>query len=145
MIRFIFAIFFTLFTVYNLALAGESFDLRGSWMRSNAQEGERAIQFIQIGGTFRAQTQERFVYQNGRLSHTIDQSVKIYASEGNILYGVVDFYDSRGCTFKGLDVQVDVQNFRVVNVLMTVPRYQVVRGQCNLLEYVESAVQLYRL
>lgn len=114
-------------------------------MRSNAQEGERAIQFIQIGGTFRAQTQERFVYQNGRLSHTIDQSVKIYASEGNILYGVVDFYDSRGCTFKGLDVQVDVQNFRVVNVLMTVPRYQVVRGQCNLLEYVESAVQLYRL
>lgn len=145
MIRFIFAVFFALLTVYNLAQAGESFDLRGSWMRTNAQEGERAIQFIAIGETFRAQTQERFVYQNGRLSHTIDQSVKIFKSQGNELHGVVDFYDSRGCTFKGLDVLVDIQNYYVVNVLMTVPRYQVIRGQCNVLEYVESAVQLYRL
>jgi len=161
MIRFIFAILFALLTVYDLALAAESFDLRGSWMRTNAQEDEKAIQFIQIGETYRAHSQERFVFENGRLSHTIDQSVKIQRAEGTELHGKVDFYDSRGCSFKGLDVLIDIQNERTINVLMTVPRYKFVtysrapenrwerptvfRTECRVLEYVEVAVQLYRL
>lgn len=161
MIRFIFAVLFALLTVYDLALASESFDLRGSWMRTNAQEGERAIQFIAIGDTYRAQSQERFVFENGRLSHTIDQSVKIKKAEGSELHGTVDFFDSRGCSFKDLAVIVDIQNDRTINVLMTVPRYKfvtysqtpvnrwerptVLRTECRVLEYVESVVQLYRL
>jgi len=161
MIRFIFAVLFALLTVYDIALAAESFDLRGSWMRTNAQEDEKAIQFIQIKDTFRTQSQERFVFENGRLSHTIDQSVKIQISEGNELHGTVDFYDSRGCSFKNLDVLVDIQNNQTINVLMTVPRYKfltytrtpenrwerptVIRTECRVLEYVEVAVKLYRL
>ena len=161
MIRFIFAVLFALLTVYDLALAAESFDLRGSWMRSNAQEGEKAIQFIKIGETYRATSQERFVFENGRLSHTIDQSVKIIKLEGSELHGTVDFYDSRGCSFKNLEVLVEFQNEQTVNVLMTVPRYKfltytrtpenrwdrptVLRTECKVLEYVEVAVQLYRL
>jgi hypothetical protein len=160
MIRFIFAVLFALLAVYDLALAG-SVDLRGSWIRSNAQEGEKPIQFIQIANTYRAQSQERFVFDNGRLSHTIDQSVKILITEGPTLNGTVDFYDSRGCSFKNLAVVVEVQNEQTINVLMTVPRYKfrtvsrdpvnrwerptVIRTECRVLEYVEVAVQLYRM
>lgn len=159
MIRFIFAILFALLAVYDLALAA-SFDLRGSWIRSNAQEGERPIQFIKIADTYRSHSQERFVFENGRLSHTIDQSVKIQNSEGTELKGTVDFYDSRGCSFKNLNVLIDIQNDQTINVLMTVPRYKfltytrtpanrwerptVIRTECKVLEYVEVAVQLYR-
>jgi hypothetical protein len=161
MIRFIFAVLFTLFTVYNVAFAADGVDLRGSWLRTNAQEGERPVQFIQVGGMFRSYTQERFVFENGRLSHTIDQSVKIKRSEGPELHGTVDFYDSRGCSFKDLEVVVDVQSSNIINVLMTVPRYKfvtisrtpenrwerptVLRTECRVLEYVEVPVQLYRL
>jgi hypothetical protein len=160
MIRFIFAVFFALLTVYNLAFAGESFDLRGSWIRTNAQEGEKPIQFILVADAYRSYSQERFVFENGRLSHTIDQSVKIQKSEGAELNGTVDFYDSRGCTFKNLKVIVDIQNEQTINVLMTVPRYKfvtysrtpenrwerptVIRTECRILEYVEVPVQLYR-
>lgn len=160
MIRFIFALLFTFITVYDFALA-ESFDLRGSWMRANAQEGEKPVQFLKVGDTFRSYTQERHVFENGRLSHTIDQSVKIKDSGESTLEGTVDFYDSRGCSFKDLKVIVDVQSFNTINVLMTVPRYKyvtisrtpdnrwerptVLRTECRVLEYVEVPVQLYRL
>lgn len=160
MIRFIFALLFTFITVYDLALA-ESFDLRGSWMRTNAQEGEKPIQFIQVGEIVRSYSQERFVFPDGRLSYTIDQSVKIQVAEGHVLQGTVDFYDSRGCSFKDLAVVVDIQSYNTINVLMTVPRYKfvtisqapanrwerptVLRTECRVLEYVDVPVQLYRL
>lgn len=160
MIRFIIALLLTFITVYDVALA-ESFDLRGYWMRTNAGEGEKPVQFIKVGNTFRSFTQERHVFENGRLSHTIDQSVKIQEAEGTTLEGTVDFYDSRGCSFKALSVIVDLQGENTINVLMTVPRYKfvtisrtptnrwerptVLRTECRVLEYVEVPVQLYRL
>lgn len=159
MIRFTFAILFALLTVYDLAFAGVV-DLQGYWIRTNAQPGERPIQFIRIADSYRAQSQEKF-FEYGRLSYTIDQSVKLPVSAASSFQGTVDFYDSRGCTFKALPVVVEVQNEFTINVLMTVPRYKfltytrepsnrwerptVIRKECKVLEYVESAVQLYRM
>lgn len=157
MIRFAIALLLSLLTIYDLALAG-TFDLGGSWLRSQAGPDEKPIQFISVGTQFRSHSSERFVFENGRLSHTIDQSVKINKTD---LTGTVSFYDSRGCSFKDLDVIVEVQGQDVVNVLMTVPRYKfvtisrtpqnrwerptVIRTECRVLEYVEVPVQLYRM
>jgi hypothetical protein len=160
MIGLTFSFLFAFLTPYAFACAAESFDLQGFWIRSNARQFERPIQFIRIGTTFRAQTQERFYFENGRLSHTIDQLVKIQMSEGLELHGTVDFFDSRGCSFKNNNLLVDIQNNQTINVLMTVPRYiyqkftnspnnnwerpTLIRTDCRILEFVEVAAQLYR-
>lgn len=151
MVRFFFALFITLFTVYDLAFA-QSYDLSGTWMRAGGTSDEKLIQFVPVKGKYHYYGQERFVFPYGRLSHTIDQAVSFPMTGGDTLDGTVDFYDSRGCSFKGLPVVAEFQGPNVVNLLMTVPRYQYVRitqgsnvrYECRLLENVEVPVQLFR-
>lgn len=99
-------------------------DLSGHWNRSNRSHGEKPVHFIFVDGFFRSTSQERFVFENGRLSHTIDQSVKLKVKEDQTIEGTVDFYDSRGCSFKNLAVKGEFQNEDLLNILMTVPRYK---------------------
>ncbi len=110
-----------LLVISNIAAAS---DLSGRWNRSNRDHHEKPINFIFIDGAYRSNSQERFVFENGRLSHTIDQSVKLIAKDDYTLEGTVDFYDSRGCSFKNLSVKAEFQNEDLVNILMTVPRYK---------------------
>ena len=110
-----------LLVLSNLASAAE---LSGHWNRSNRGHGEKPVHFIYVDGFYRSTSQERFIFENGRLSHTIDQSVKVTVKEDLTLEGTVDFYDSRGCSFKNLTVKGEFQNDDLVNILMTVPRYQ---------------------
>lgn len=151
MVRFILALLITFFTVYDLAIAG-TYDLSGSWMKAGGTSDERPVHFVPVNGKYHYYGQERFVFPYGRLSHTIDQSVNLPMTGGETLTGTVDFYDSRGCSFKALPVIAEFQGPNVVNLLMTVPRYQYVRittgrnvrHECRLLEKVEVPVQLYR-
>lgn len=114
-------IFTTFLLISNMTLAS---DLSGLWNRTNRGHGEKPINFIFIDGAYRSNSQERFIFENGRLSHTIDQSVKLVTKDEFTLEGTVDFYDSRGCSFKNLSVKAEFQNEDLVNILMTVPRYQ---------------------
>lgn len=151
MVRFLFAVFITLFTVYDLAFAS-GYDLSGTWMRAGGSSDERPVNFVPVSGKYRYYGQERFVFPYGRVSHTIDQAVSLPVTGEEILEGTVDFYDSRGCSFKGYSVVAEFQGPNVVNLLMTVPRYQYVRitqgssvrHECRLLEKVEVPVQLFR-
>lgn len=144
MIRFYLAVFVTFFTVYDLAFAG-AYDLSGTWMRAGGSSDDKPIQFVPVNGKYHYYGQERYVFPYGRLSHTIDQAVTFPMTGTDTLKGTVDFHDSRGCSFKGLPVMAEFQGPNVVNLLMTVPRYQYLRnGTCRLLEEVEVPVQIYR-
>ncbi len=151
MVRFLLALFITFFTVYNFALA-TSYDLSGTWMRAGGTSYERPINFVPVRGQYRYYGKERFVLPFGGLSHTIDQAVSLPMTGKEILNGTVNFYDSRGCSFKNYSVLAEFHGPNVVNLLMTVPRYQytrITRGQnvryeCRLLEKVEVPVQLFR-
>lgn len=106
-----------------LALAA---DLSGLWEKTFSERVERPVHFILVDGFYRTSSQERFVFESGELSHTINQHVKITPAESELLSGTVDFYDSRGCSFTKLPVKVEFQNEDLVNILMTVPRYKYV-------------------
>ena len=151
MVRFLLALLITFFTVYNLAFAS-TYDLSGTWLRAGGNSDDRPINFVRVGGKYRYHGQERYFFPYGRLSHTIDQSVSLNFTGEDTLSGTVDFYDSRGCSFKAYVVLAEFQGPNVVNLLMTVPRYQYVRitqganvrYECRLLETVEVPVQIYR-
>ncbi len=117
----IFTIYLSVFS--HLTLAS---DLSGLWTRTTGERDQNPVQFILIDGAWRFTSQERFIFEDGRLSHTIDQSVKIQQTNTDFLQGTVDFYDSRGCSFKNLTVKAEFQNADLVNILMTVPRYKYV-------------------
>ena len=110
----------------SLSVLAEDFDLRGQWLRSTATPVERPITFIQVKENYYARTQERFVFPNGSLSHTIDQSVKVTISPTGEVQGTVDFFDSRGCSYRNLNVTGEFQSADEVAFVMTVPRYKVV-------------------
>ncbi|WPU63213.1 hypothetical protein [Peredibacter starrii] len=110
----------------SLSVLAQDFDLRGLWKRSNAQPEERPLTFIQVNGVYHTHSQERFVYPNGALSHTIDQSVKVTVTPNGEVKGTVDFYDSRGCSYRNLAVTGEFQTADQIGFVMTVPRYKVV-------------------
>lgn len=116
----------TLFVFISLfSFAAMASDLSGQWLNLR-DPSAKPISFIKIKDHYYFHSQERFVFPDGRLSHTIDQSVKIKVSNGNTLEGTVDFYDSRGCSFKDYSVVVEFQREDLANVLMSVPRYKFV-------------------
>lgn len=121
--------------------ANSFFDLSGKWF-SSRQDNGNMIEFIKVRDSYHFHSQEKFVDREGRRLYTIDQSVKIEAGSGPVLTGTVDFYDSRGCTFKGLSVVVEFQHLNVANILMTVPRYRHIG--CEVVEYIDIPVQLFR-
>ncbi len=112
-----------LLTLTSSAMAQE-FDLAGNWVSTTSQD---LLRFISMENNFHFSSQERFVFPNRTLSHTIDQHVVIPKSYARSIQGSVNFYDSRGCSFKNLPVKVYFETPEVVNVLMTVPRYVVQR------------------
>lgn len=115
---------FTLLISFSVFSAVAS-DLSGQWI--NLQDySAKPVTFIKIKDHFFFHSQEKFVFPDGRLSHTIDQSVKIKVSSEDTLLGTVDFYDSRGCSFNDYDVVVQFQRDDLANILMTVPRYKFV-------------------
>lgn len=110
-----------LLTLTSSALA-QDFNLSGDWISTNSHH---SLKFILVGNTYHLSSQERFVYPNRSLSHTIDQHLKVPRLHTRSIKGSVDFYDSRGCSFKDLPVKIYFESPDVVNVLMTVPRYVV--------------------
>lgn len=139
----------------NVAFAAETFDLRGAWYRSEGYYTEKPIEFVLINEEYRTYTQEQFVNQWRQVLYTIDQTLKLTKSSETTFKGTVDFFDSRGCSFKALPVSGEVQNTNVIGILMTVPRYkfrtvtkaqtgEIIRTECRVLEYVEVPVSLYR-
>ena len=111
-------LFFLLLSTQALA---SNFNLSGIW-----DTGNNSVEFISIDGTLYTQTTERFVFPDGSLSHTIQQSLKIPKSNTAIQSGTVDIFDSRGCSFPELPVKLEFQSADVVNFLITYPRYKVV-------------------
>ncbi|WP_408096264.1 hypothetical protein ACJVC5_14590 [Peredibacter sp. HCB2-198] len=120
-------ILFTLVVGFiSFSALAEDFDLRGLWMRTIAEPEERPLTFIQVNGVYYTRSQERFVYPNGTLSHTIDQSVKLTVTPEGEVNGTVDFFDSRGCSYRNLPVTGEFQSADLIGFLMTVPRYRIV-------------------
>lgn len=116
-------ILFVLISLYSFTAMAA--DLSGKWINLR-DSAAKPISFVKIKDHYYFHSQERFIFTDGRLSHTIDQSVKIKVSNENTLEGTVDFYDSRGCSFKDYAVVVEFQRDDLANVLMTVPRYKFV-------------------
>jgi hypothetical protein len=101
-------------------------ELAGRWLKTNASPQEKPVDFIRINREYYFHGQEKYIFQSGKLSHTIDQSVKITSLQDGTFQGTVDFFDSRGCVYKNLSVTGEFQHADLVNVLMTVPRYRVI-------------------
>jgi hypothetical protein len=104
-----------------LSTSAHAFDLAGTW-----DAGTKAVEFIEVEDTLYTQTTERFVFPDGELSHSIQQSFKIAKSTSRIQVGTVDIFDSRGCSFKDLEVKLQFQSADEVNFLITYPRYKIV-------------------
>lgn len=118
--------FFIFLCLISSSFASVFTDLQGNWLRSGSAPDERPVVFIKVNGNYYFHGQDKYVFENGKLSHTIDQSVKVTMISDNFFEGTVDFFDSRGCTYKALKVVGEFVQNDVVNVLMTVPRYKVV-------------------
>jgi hypothetical protein len=97
------------------------FSLPGSW-----NTGANWVEFIEVDGIVYTQTTERFVYPDGELSHTIQQSMKIQKSGAAVQTGTVDIFDSRGCSYADLPVKLQFRTKDVVSFLITSPRYKIV-------------------
>lgn len=102
------------------------YDLSGVWISSSSSP-DHPVEFIPVDGVFHYYSQETYVFPNREVSHTIDQSLKVISDNSPIIEGSVDFYDSRGCSFKDLPVKGEFAGKDVVNFLVTVPRYKTVR------------------
>src|SRR5690606_25959208 len=98
--------------------------IEGLWQVLDHQESK--VRFIEVDSTYYSHTQEKFVYPDGNLSHTIDQSVKLTVTEGKVR-GSVDFFDSRGCSYQGYEVAGKLTSENSLSLLMTVPRYRLVK------------------
>lgn len=99
--------------------------IEGEWRVLDSNNSK--VRFIEVDSLYYSHTQEKFVYPNGNLSHTIDQSVKLELQADGKVSGKVDFFDSRGCSFRDYEV-AGVQNSKnSLTLLMTVPRYKYVR------------------
>lgn len=96
-------------------------ELAGKWR--NTTDGS-IISFLSVNQSVYQYSSQKFTYPNGSVAYTIDQAVTLPSTGEDKLEGTVDFYDSRGCSFKDLPVIVEFQDARTVNVLMTVPRYK---------------------
>jgi len=112
--------------IFSFALLASDFTLNGTWFNVS-DTNSKPIRFIKMGDVFHFTGQERFVYQNGTLSHTIDQTVKLKINGSQTITGTVDVFDSRGCSYKGLPVQGEIQSDNEVALLLTYPRYRVVK------------------
>jgi hypothetical protein len=112
--------------IFSFASVARDFTLSGTWFNAS-ETNTKPIRFIKIGDVFHFNGQERFVHQNGTLSHTIDQTVKLKINGSQVITGTVDVFDSRGCSYKGLPVQGEIQNNNEVALLLTYPRYRVVK------------------
>lgn len=110
-----------LFCFLFLSTSAFAFELAGTWDTDSNE-----VEFIEVDGTLYTQTTERFVFPDGELSHTIQQSFKIPKSTSTIQTGTVDIFDSRGCSYQNLDVKLQFQSEDVVNFLITYPRYKIV-------------------
>lgn len=104
-----------------------AFNLEGQWGIQGNEYEEGAVRFMSVDGASFAHTQESFVFPNGNLSHTIDQSVKVTVSPEGKIEGTVDFYDSRGCSYKDYKVSGEFRSNDEVNFVMTIPRYKIVQ------------------
>lgn len=118
----------TLFLLLSIPLSSWAIehDLSGVWLSSNAN-ADNPVEFISVDGVYHFYSQETYVFPNQEVSHTIDQSLKIMIEDSSAIVGSVDFYDSRGCSFKDLPVKGEFASADVVNFLVTVPRYKTVR------------------
>jgi hypothetical protein len=101
-------------------------DLSGVWYDASEPHG-KPIRFIKFKDTFQFTGKEKFVFENGSFSHSIDQTVKLKFISENEIEGSIDVFDSRGCTFKNLPAVGEFQNDREVSFILTYPRYNVVK------------------
>jgi len=116
--------FFMLF--FSFASMAKDFSLSGIWYNAS-DTNAKPIRFIKIGDVFHFTGQERFVNQNGTLSHTIDQTVKLTINGDQTITGIIDVFDSRGCSYKALPAVGEIQGDNEVALLLTYPRYRVVK------------------
>jgi hypothetical protein len=106
--------------------------LSGVW--ENTETGT-SVKFVSINGSDHAQVREDYRNREGQIAYTITQSVRVPHSQSSVRKGEVDFYDSRGCSYKKLPVTFEFSNDYEVNVLMTVPRYKVTNQTTYTNEY----------
>lgn len=92
----------------------------GDWVTHDGHE----VYFTKVDSTYYSHTEEKFVFPNGNLSHTINQSVKFTVNPEGKIEGSVDFYDSRGCSFRDYKVSGELHSENEMSILMAVPRYQ---------------------
>jgi hypothetical protein len=120
---FVFIVFFT-----NAAISSsiENVDLSGNWYNPS-DENRKPIRFIKFQDTFQFTGQEKFFFEDGSLSHSIDQTVKLKFKSPADLVGEVDVFDSRGCSYKDFPVVGEVHNKNEVTLILTYPRYRVVK------------------
>ena len=115
----------TILSVLTLSLSASAQSLEGQWAILGNEAPEALVRFVSVDGNFFSHTQESFVFPNGNLSHTIDQSVKLTVKNGKI-EGAVDFFDSRGCSYRDYKVSGEFRSGSEVAMVMTIPRYKLV-------------------
>lgn len=111
---------------FSLCTFANDYSLSGAWFNVAEPTG-KPIRFIKIGNTFHFNGQEKFVHTNGALSHTIDQTVKLNVNTDGQISGSIDVFDSRGCSYKSLPAVGEFTDAKEVNLLLTYPRYRVVK------------------
>ncbi len=105
---------------------GSDYSLSGVWYNV-ADTHAKPIRFIKIGDTFHFNGQEKFLNENGTLAYTIDQTVKLQLTAEGTISGSIDVFDSRGCSYKNLPAVGEFTESKEVNLLLTYPRYRVVK------------------
>lgn len=115
----------TILSVLTLSLSASAQSLEGQWAILGNEAPEALVRFISVDGNYFAHTKETVVFPNGNLSHTIDQSVKLSVKDGKI-EGTVDFFDSRGCSYRDYKVSGEFRSQDEASLVMTIPRYKLV-------------------
>lgn len=108
----------------SLSSFAQSIVMEGKW-RLESDRFSKPLVFMEIDNVTHEYSQEKFMNPNGTLAYTIDQAVKLIPSETGGYEGSVDFFDSRGCSYRDLAIKVEFTSPNGANILMTVPRYKV--------------------
>lgn len=103
---------------------GSDFSLEGVWKFSDGDG--KPVRFVTTSEEVTSLTTQKFVKPDGTLEYKIDQQMSFDVSGAQDQEGVVNFYDSRGCSFENLEVKASFQSPKIINFLITIPRYKVV-------------------
>jgi hypothetical protein len=112
---------FLILSLTALALSAEANELGGLWQDSDTGS---TIRFVSVKGMDRFTSTQKFVHPNGNYLYSTTKILQVPRTGKNSRMGSISYYDSRGCSFENLPVNVEFQTDDEVNLLITTPRYK---------------------